>query len=157
MDIQSKILYNYFILKQKKWYAKHGVYYISQPSMFWKKNLFDKIGYLKDDFHARMDQEFLIRILKNDCKIGRVKKILAGFRVHSTSKTFFSGQIWTRDEKELFNLYGEDYGKKPKLFYKIIYGLEKIIKLNYFKHYAFMLKWKGKDISELNSNNCNYL
>lgn len=157
MDIQSKILYNYFILKQKKWYAKHGVYYISQPSMFWKINLFDKIGYLKEDFHARMDQEFLIRILKNDCKIGQVKKILAGFRVHNASKTFFSGQIWTRDEKELFNLYSEDYGRKPKLFFKIIYGLEKIIKLNYLKQYAFMLKWKGKEISKLNPQNCNYL
>ena len=157
MDVKSRILYNYFTLKQRRWYAKHGIYHISQPSMFWNKKIFEIVGYLREDFHARMDQEFLIRVLKNSYKIGQVKKILSGFRVHDESKTFFSGQIWSTDKKKLFNLYGDDYGGTPKLVYKIIYVLEKAIKLIYLKKYCFMLKWKGKKISKLNSNNCNYL
>ena len=157
MDKNSKILYNNFTLKQKKWYAKHGIYYVSQPSMFWKKSIFDSIGLLREDFHAAMDQEFLIRIFKNNLKVGQVKKILAGYRVHGTSKTFINGQIWETDAKELANLYINDYGKKSVIYFKIIYGIEKLIKMKYLQYYLFIMKWKGKDIHKLNAKNCIYL
>lgn len=157
MDADSKILFNYFILKQKKWYAKKGIYYLSQPSMFWKRTVFDKIGYLKEDFHAKMDHEFLIRIFKNNFKVGQVNKILAGFRVHSNSKTVLQGKIWSSDEMKLYSLYGREYGGKSNFFYKIIYRSEKIIRLNYLKQLIFILKWKGTDISKLTKKNCIYL
>ncbi len=157
MDEESNILFNYFILKPKKWYAKHGVYYISQPSMFWKRNVFDTIGFLKEDFHASMDKEFLIRVFKNNLKIGHLGKILAAFRVHGTSKTSINGEIWSRDASELINLYGLEYGQNPEIFYKLIYGIEKLIKGLYFKSILFRLRWRGKNIKKLKYDNCKYL
>ncbi len=157
VDENANILYNYFILKQKKWYAKHGIYYISQPSMFWRKSVFDKIGYLKEDFHAMMDKEFLIRILKNNLEVGHIPKILAGFRVHGKSKTSVNGEIWSRDASELINLYGKEYGQKPKIFYKNIYRFEKLFKGLYFKSMLFRLKWNGRNFKDLEHKNCIYL
>jgi len=159
IDENSKILSNHFILKQKNWYAKNGIYYVSQPSMFWKRKIFDTIGLLREDFHASMDTEFLIRIFKNRFNIGHIEKILAGFRMHGTSKSSagWENLDYLRDLKELQKLYGNGYGGKPKLFFKLIYGGEKLIKGIYLKKWLFTLKWKGKHVTELNYNNCKYL
>lgn len=159
IDENSKISSNHFILKQKDWYAKRGIYYVSQPSMFWKRKIFNTVGLLRDDFHASMDREFLIRIFKNNFKIGHIEKILAGFRMHSTSKSSagWENKDYLRDLKELRKLHGDGYGGSSKLFFKFIYGSEKLLKGIYLKKWLFTLKWKGKHVKELNRDNCKYL
>lgn len=159
IDEHSNILSNHFILKQKKWYAQHGIYYVAQQSMFWKRDIFDSIGLLKEDFHAQMDKELLIRIFKNNFKLGHIEKILAGFRMHPESKSSLGGESkdCVRDGLELKKIYGKEYGQKPRLIFKLIYGLEKLIKGLYFRRWLFSLKWKGRNAYELNHNNCIYL
>lgn len=157
IDKNSNILFNYFILKQKNWYAKHGIFYVSQQAMFWKRSLFNSIGYLKEDFHAMMDREFLIRVLKNKIKVGQIKKTLSGFRRHEASKTYINSEIWDKDSTEIIKIYGNGYGRKPLFLYKTVYGMEKLIKLLYLKQLIFALKWKGKSVKCLNSKNCSYL
>jgi len=150
IDKHSKIISNYFILNQKDFYARSGIYYVAQQSMFWRRKLFDQIGFLKEDFHALMDREFLIRILRRNKKIGQLNEILAGIRKHEATKTALNGTIWSRDASELNRLYGNSYGRKnPNLTSLILYGLEKVLKGIYFKKVAFILKWKGKHINEL--------
>jgi hypothetical protein len=127
--------------------------------MFWKRKVFDAIGLLREDFHASMDREFLIRIFKKDMKIGHIEKILAGFRMHSTSKSSagWENLDYLRDLKELRKLHGHAYGGTPKLANKIIYGLEKFWKGIYIKKFLFTAKWKGKSVNEINYTNCRYL
>ncbi len=158
IDEHTNILSNHFIIKQKKWYARHGIYYISQPAMFWKRKIFDKIGFLREDFHALMDRELLIRILSNDFKIGHLGKILAAFRMHNASKSSEAGgsKICMNDALELTQLYGE-YGQNPKFIFKLIYGFEKLFKGIYLKKWYFTLQWKGKKADQLNYDNCVYL
>lgn len=150
IDKNSKILYNHFLPKQKKWYAMHGVYYPAQPSMFWRRNIFDKIGLIREDFHALMDKEFLIRVFTNDLKIGQLNSILAAIRIHEDTKTNLNGEIWTKDSVALSKIYGKGYGTAPQMPFKIMYGLEKLFKGLYFKHWWFTLRWKGKRLDEYN-------
>lgn len=159
IDENSNIFSNYFILKQKNWYAKHGIYYVSQPSMFWKRKVLDTVGLLKEDFHASMDREYLIRIFQKEFKTGHLGKILAGFRMHGASKSSAGAANvhFHRDLIELQKLYGDTYGGKPKLLFKLIYGTEKFIRGIYFKKMIFSYKWKGKNVKFLNFNNCKYL
>lgn len=159
IDEHSRILSNYFILKQKKWYAKHGIFYVAQPSMFWKRTILEKIGLLRDDFHASMDREYLIRIFKNNFTIGHLSKILAGFRMHNSSKSSagWNNMDYLRDLAELQKMYGNGYGGKPRLFFQLIYGGEKLVKGVYFKRWLFTRKWKGKHVTELDNKNCSYL
>jgi glycosyltransferase involved in cell wall biosynthesis len=154
VDPDSKVIENSFMLKQKRWYARNGVFYIAQQSMFWKRSLFEKLGYLREDFHALMDKEFLIRVLSNNCRIGHLNETLGAIRIQKNSKSslFFDGtgkSIWIRDQAELFKIYGNDYGKNGNLFFKLIYGLEKLFKGIYFRRWVFILRWKGKSVREL--------
>ena len=159
IDEKSNILSGHFILKQKIWYAKNGVYYVTQPSMFWKRKIFDSIGLLREDFHATMDREFLIRVFKSNFKIGHTEKMLAGFRMHNTSKSSagWANIDYLKDLNQLQILYGNEYGGKPNKLFKIIYGCEKLIKGLYFKKWFFTRKWKGKSVKNLNTKNCKYL
>lgn len=160
IDKNSIIISGHFILKQKKWYAKHGVFYINQPAMFWKSNIFKSVGQLQENFHTLMDKEFLIRIFEKDFKIGHIEKFLAGFRVHDMSKSArnpVSISWFVRENAKLLELYGDSYGQTPKLLFKLIYRFEKFIRGIYAKQYFFSMKWKGRNIKELHSNNCNYL
>lgn len=158
---ENSIIYScFFTLKQKKWYAKHGIYYVDQPSMFWKRKIFETTGLLKKDYHAAMDKELLIRIFINNFKFGHVGKILSGFRMHEGSKSSAgdNNKDMHRDKLVLYELYGKEYGQmKPELHYRLIYGIEKLIRCIYFKKWIFEIRWIGKKVTELNSNNCIYL
>ncbi len=159
IDEHSRILSSNFNIEQNKWYAKHGIYYISQPSLFWKREIFDKVGFLREDFHASMDLDFLIKIFKNNFKVGHLEKILAGFRIHNSSKSSagWDNVSFLRDLIELKKIHGKDYGGRPNLFFKMIYGFEKLFKGMYFKNWLFTRKWKGKTVKELSSENSRYL
>ena len=159
IDSNSNILTAYFIFKPRKWYATHGIFYVCQPAMFWRRRICDSIGFLKEDFHALMDMEFLIRIFENNCNIGYSEKIFAGFRIHSASKSSAraSNVAYIRDLKELKTIHGSGYGTKPSAFYKSIYRFEKLVTGIYFRNWLFALKWKGKKVGEINNNNCKYL
>jgi glycosyltransferase involved in cell wall biosynthesis len=155
IDENSNILTSHFTLKQKKWYAKRGIYYLNQPAMFWKRSILEKVGYLKEDFHTEMDKELLIRIFEQDYKIGQLHQILAGFRIHGQSKTGGDDsqvQKWFRqDQAKLLKLYTNTYGQKPTALNKCIYGLEKLLKGIYLKKWLFTKKWRGKNVRELAS------
>jgi hypothetical protein len=126
----------------------------------------ESIGLLKEDFYLFMDKEFLIRMFKNNYKIGQLNKILAGFRVHETSKTLLGlnktdgfkekGYVIS-DNKQITNMHGKEYTQNPKLIFKLMYRLEKLVMGIYFESLLFSYKWKGKNVKELSYKNCIYL
>lgn len=86
IDDQNKILrieksrvYDYnFLLNEAK-----GIH---QPSTFFRREVFDKIGYIDEGYNYAMDREFFIRISTID-KIYSLDKELAYFRLQPESKT----------------------------------------------------------------------
>ena len=159
IDEHSRIISSNFNIQQKKWYAKHGIYYISQPSLFWKREIFDKVGFLREDFHASMDLDFLIKIFKNNYKVGHLERILSGFRMHTSSKSSagWDNVSFLRDLKELKKIHGKDYGGRPHLVFKMLYGFEKLFEGIYFKNWLFTRKWKDKPVKDLITAKSKYL
>jgi len=145
----SKILFNHFILPHRRWYAKKGVIAVSQQSMFWKREIFQKIGYLDITFYAKMDKEFLIRIFKSNCKIEFMKEILGAIRIHENTKTARNGQIWVEDEEKIKKIHDENYGENTNSIYWKIYGIHKIVYGLYLKQYIFRKRWFGKTVQSL--------
>jgi hypothetical protein len=102
-----------------------------------------------------MDKEFLIRIFKNNCKVGHLNEMLSAIRRHETTKselyytTSKGKSIWINDALKLQKMYAGDYGKTPGLLFKIIYIAEKLFKGIYLKKLTLILKWNGKHISEI--------
>ncbi|OPY25912.1 MAG: Glycosyltransferase AglE [Methanocella sp. PtaU1.Bin125] len=66
---------------------------VSQPSVFWRRKLFDEIGYLDESFHYVMDYDFWIRVAMKH-KVRHVGATVAQFRLHDTSKTISSNDLF---------------------------------------------------------------
>lgn len=152
IDKHSNIIFTHFIPIQKPWLAEYGVTYCSQQSMFWKRSIFDDIGYLDESFHATMDLEFLLRIFKHKYNIGRIDDILGAIRIHENTKTSQNGKIWSNDYESLSMLYKEQYSILPNKFIQIYYRLFKMLNGLYVKQILFRIQWGGKQVKAYEAN-----
>jgi glycosyltransferase involved in cell wall biosynthesis len=59
--------------------------YINQPSTFWHRDVFNKIGYFNEELKYTMDYDFWMRLLIC-CPLKITPIPLSGFRIHSNSK-----------------------------------------------------------------------
>jgi glycosyltransferase involved in cell wall biosynthesis len=64
-----------------------GFNIIPQPSSFFKKNIFDKIGLVDENLHFVMDFDLNIRFILNKCNIKYFPVLLSYFRWHEKSKS----------------------------------------------------------------------
>jgi len=65
---------------------------IPQPAVFFRKKIFDKVGYLDESLNFVMDYEYWLRIGRV-FQIRRVDKLLAYFRTHREAKTTFRNRF----------------------------------------------------------------
>jgi glycosyltransferase involved in cell wall biosynthesis len=65
----------------------NGVFSIPQQSAFWKRNVYEKVGGFNINNHTCMDAEFFAFAATNNFSFKMINKILAGFRIHPSSKT----------------------------------------------------------------------
>jgi glycosyltransferase involved in cell wall biosynthesis len=57
-----------------------------QPSTFWRRKIFDEVGYFDASYHYNMDGEFFARAVAGR-KVRHVDRVLSQTRLHSLSKT----------------------------------------------------------------------
>lgn len=133
-------------------FFRHGCYNISQPGMFWRRSLFDNIGYLDETFHAKMDVEWLIRTYRSGVKVRRINKNLGAIRIYPETKTSQGGAIWERDYKELCNRYGKEYDPSKRGFWYPLFRLYKFIKGCSIENWNDTRRYKGHLVSEYNDN-----
>ncbi|TXK44904.1 glycosyltransferase [Pontibacter qinzhouensis] len=69
-----------------KWKFKHGRFCPVQPTVFWRKNVYESKGQLRLDLNYCMDVDFYASISKK-FNICLLPKFLGKFRVHQESKT----------------------------------------------------------------------
>ena len=91
---------------------------IPQQSVFFRKEVFDKVGYLDESYNFTMDYEFWLRIGR-ECKIKRVEKVLANFRFHEEAKTNPVNRL--RFFKESLKARKKYNGKKIAPFYALFF------------------------------------
>jgi glycosyltransferase involved in cell wall biosynthesis len=78
---RKEIPFNYDI------YLWTGDCYHANCAGFFKKSIFDKIGYLDETLHYGMDFEFYLRAGKAGIKIGHKRGYWGAYRLHSKSKS----------------------------------------------------------------------
>jgi hypothetical protein len=78
---------------------------ITQNSIFFKRCVFDQIGYLDESLHYSMDLDFFIRVamIRN---IPYIKAPLAEFRIHQKSKTFKGTYNFAKERIKIRAKYG---------------------------------------------------
>ena len=85
-------------------YITHFCYDL-QPSTYYRRRIFDIIGYLDESYILQMDAEFFMRVGLN-CKIKKVKDLLSKFREHTLRKSNLLLHQ-ERIEKEFFRRYSK--------------------------------------------------
>jgi len=110
--------------------------YIPQPSMFFRANLLEEVGYLNEKLKYAMDYDYWIRIgLKK--KIMYIDKELSMFRLHGESKT-------TSNSYEMFEeclALSKKYGAEKFIKYKYYYHKYRL-KFIFYDFYSFLRKLK---------------
>lgn len=89
---------------------------IKQPGLFFRREVFEKLGKLNVDLNYVMDREYWLRALINGCKFHYLAKPLAKFRLIKGTKSFESNEDfrleWIRiitDNKEKLALGEQEF------------------------------------------------
>lgn len=113
---------------------------ICQPTVFWRRELWEKIGKFDEALNFGMDYDYWIRVSK-EFKFGFINHYLANTRIHNEAKTV-SQQLKVAEEMIkinqknygevddlwILNFIGEKYGKDKKTW--IIESLKMIWQVN---------------------------
>lgn len=82
-----------WISAYKRWHATHFSYesllrrnFISQMTVFWRRNLLDEVGYIDPQLHLAFDYEYWLRLAKR-MPPAYIPEKLASFRWYETSKS----------------------------------------------------------------------
>lgn len=145
IDKSGKILkFTHMIMS--KYFIKHGCYNICQQGMFWKRNLFDKIGFLNESFHAKMDVEWLIRNYEFGTKIRLYNKPLGAIRIYDGTKTSQGGAIWENDRIAIAQKYGISYTPNNSIMYFCLFVFVKFIRGCYIQNILKTFMYRNKEI-----------
>ena len=73
---------------------------LAQPATFWRRSLFERVGYLRTDLQFIMDYEFFLRV-RSVAEFEHIARPLARFRLHETSKTSTLGFVHVREHMQI--------------------------------------------------------
>jgi glycosyltransferase involved in cell wall biosynthesis len=157
IDTDDKILFFNIIPKMTAFFYEKGVFFFAQQSWFWRRSVFNKIGYLNIERHACMDMDFLIRQLQAGCKIAFTPRHLGAIRLYEGTKTSMDSNdennIWAKDRKIMKEIYKNFHYQNSKKFYRYLYELMKVFNGMYLKQYYFNKRYEEKKISTFTEHN----
>lgn len=118
-----------------------GYSYIQQPSVFFRRRVFEDVGFLDESLDYVMDYDYWIRVAKSGKVLEYVDKDLSKMRIHTEAKTFADNKKMFKEAFAVSRKYGG--GKIPRYYfhYAFWYILNSIPGL--FK-FLFNLRNKGK-------------
>jgi len=89
-------------------FTLQSINYISQPAMFFRRSAFEQAGFLREDFKAAWDYEFILRLWHQGRAVCVPGPPLANFRWHAGS---ISGTHFRQQFKEEFEVARADAGR----------------------------------------------
>lgn len=98
---------------------------IPQPTVFFKRKILERVGYLDTKYHHAFDYDYWIRIGLAGSKIVYLPKTLSNFRLHRDSKTSREMNIQKREEQEIARRYGPDIGERNGVILKGLVELKR--------------------------------
>jgi glycosyltransferase involved in cell wall biosynthesis len=65
----------------------YGAFDLQQPTTFWKREIFQKAGGMDPSFHFAFDTDLFFRFIQKGARFTYIPRVMAGFRIHETSKS----------------------------------------------------------------------
>jgi glycosyltransferase involved in cell wall biosynthesis len=79
--------------------------FLPTPSMFWRREAFERFGFFDESFHYCFDLEHWMRMLVGGFKYERLERPLSAFRLHPASKTVSSRDRFVKEEFRIREMY----------------------------------------------------
>lgn len=116
--------YKNLLLKKYSYSKLLSENFISQPAVFWKREIHAELGYFNEQEHFCMDYEFWLRLgAKYPASV--INDYLANFRYYANSKSGSVNKKQFQDELRLAKKFGTDYPLSIILhkvnYYKIVF------------------------------------
>lgn len=93
----------------------YGLNYISQPATFFRRDIFDRVGYLDDTLHYGLDWEYWLRIASHGGRFAHLPHSLAATRWHNTAKTLLAPPAMPAEHQAIRAKYwGKHQFKSPR-------------------------------------------
>lgn len=108
VDDADKVIDAYWPAPCEPYYTYFVALDVHQQALFWKRELFDRIGMIDNDLQFIMDHDFILRLLRF-CKVGRTRKYLGMFRKHDMAKTSMIPHIGTREGISVAEQYRDEF------------------------------------------------
>ncbi|MDX2040427.1 MAG: glycosyltransferase family 2 protein [Acidobacteriota bacterium] len=103
------------------WAAKPDVRYtyfvgmdVHQQSLFWKRELMERVGMIDESFRFSMDLDFVLRLMLHG-RVSRTTHYLGKFREHQAAKTSNIADICLRENQVIFDRYRKFFPPRPGL------------------------------------------
>ncbi|PKN88627.1 MAG: hypothetical protein CVU46_00020 [Chloroflexi bacterium HGW-Chloroflexi-8] len=126
------------------WFAKKGIYAVSQPGSFFRVTDYNLVGGINHDLHYVMDNDLYLRMLIKGKTFVYLDHYLAAFRRHENQKTTAFADRTLEEEKQL-DLSLRSYGIKYKAKkYLMLYYFWQSINGNYIRKKIDTKKHIGK-------------
>jgi glycosyltransferase involved in cell wall biosynthesis len=108
----------------------NGIFSIPQPSSFWKRNVYEKVGGFNINNHTCMDAEFYALANELKFKFLLINKVFSSFRLHPKSKTADKSasqlQKNFNDQQKIINNFRFKYGFNVNSYLNYFYRLKYI-------------------------------
>jgi glycosyltransferase involved in cell wall biosynthesis len=96
--------------------------FIPQQAMFWRRDLYERVGGVNPSLRFAMDYELTLKFLLERAQVGKIHKVLANFRVHPEAKSSTIRDVMHSERNEILSrLYPTDEGKLARFLKKIWY------------------------------------
>lgn len=94
-----------FVDRPESWFEIATEFMLPQPSSFWRRSVFEDLGYLREDMHYAFDYEFWFRMLVNGYKPTLADAVLSGFRAHGESKSCSQPAGFYKENVKVWEMY----------------------------------------------------
>ncbi len=128
----------------------------AQPSTFYRKDIFNKIGYLDESLKFSMDNDLFKRMILFGSKTKRTNEIFSKFRWHDQSKSSTLHEICRQDNKKIFITFLESYNNFSVIdkFIALLHELELYEKPN--QKYIINIVFNREEILQMMAHNISF-
>ncbi len=127
-----------------------GVLRVGQPTVYFRRAMYEKVGAFRDDLHCVFDTELWMRYVQAGAKWGINRAYNAAFRIHAASKGGSWLEKYRREETVLDQMYPRMRVRRLGFFAaRYGYKLAQYLSLRDLKARRDARRWRGKTVEEV--------
>jgi glycosyltransferase involved in cell wall biosynthesis len=117
IDVDDQVLRDIKYVRPTYWAMLAEGMVLTNQAAFWRRELHQQLGYLREDLHFGFDFEWFLRILESSVRAEHVREMWGGLRMHQATKTAQSQSGFMREYASI--LAGRALPAWLKRFYQL--------------------------------------